>query len=240
MSTKSGFRNQRREASLARKVATYRFKAVGTCAVSLWDPTLDRSCCHNSSTGQVRSNSPQDIRLLQARGHWTYIREFRCAVWFSQFDFELLNINSACWGCQNSRFGQWEYISIRREDLFVRQTEDASSNAGSVFGMSGSKGLVAWSLYKIVGMPPQNLLVCHHKICWYATTKFVGMPPQKLLVCHHKMCWYATTKFVGMPPQNVLTCHHKMCWYATTKFVTSKWYFIVSPCILIHWMLHTN
>ena len=47
--------------------------------------------------------------------------------------------------------------------------------------------------------------------CWYATTKFVDMPPQNLLVCHHKNCWYATTKCVDMPPQNVLVCHHKIC-----------------------------
>jgi len=72
------------------KVATYRFKPAGTSAVPLWDPILDRSCYHNSSTGQVRSNSPQDIRLLQATGQWTYIRAFRSAFWFSQFGFKLL------------------------------------------------------------------------------------------------------------------------------------------------------
>ena len=157
MSTKSGFRNLRREASLGREVATYRFRAAGTRAVSSWAPILDRSCCHNSSTGKVRSNSPQDIRLLQAKGHWTYIRATRSAVCFSQFGFKLFKkLNSAYWGRHSSRFGQWEYFGIKREDLFVRQTEDASSNAGSVFGMSGSRGCVAWSIYKI--------LVCHNKI----------------------------------------------------------------------------
>jgi hypothetical protein len=81
---------ERTEASLGRTVATYRFKAAGTCAISSWDLILDRSCCHNSSTKKVRSNPPQDIRLLQTWGHWTYIRAFRRVVWFSQLGFKLL------------------------------------------------------------------------------------------------------------------------------------------------------
>jgi hypothetical protein len=44
-------------------------KVAATChSVSLWYRKCDRSCSHNSSNGRLRSNLPQDIRLLQAWG----------------------------------------------------------------------------------------------------------------------------------------------------------------------------
>ena len=48
----------------------------------------------------------------------------------------------------NSRFGQWEYFKIKREDFFVGQTVDANSNAGALSGTSEWDGRGARSLYK--------------------------------------------------------------------------------------------
>jgi len=41
------------------------------------------------------------------------------------------------WGEQNSHFDQRKYFNIRREDVFIVQAEDTSSNAGTVFQYDG-------------------------------------------------------------------------------------------------------
>ena len=72
-------------------------------------------------------------------------------VWLNQLVWTFQKLNSAYWRLQISRFSQWKYFSIRREDFLVGHTDDADWDArDTLFGRSEPGGRVAWSSYKIL------------------------------------------------------------------------------------------
>jgi hypothetical protein len=94
----------------------------------------------------LRSNTPQEVCLLQTWGCWKQIRAFPLAVWFSKLVRNFKKLNSACCSRQNSNFGQWEYFYIRKDYFSVEQAEDASSDAmWTRFGTPESEGRDMWS-----------------------------------------------------------------------------------------------
>jgi hypothetical protein len=81
---------------------------------------------HNSPKGKLRSKAPQEVCLLQVWSFWTQIRAFRLTVRFIKLVCAFRKWNSAYLGQKISSFDQWEYFSVWRDDLLVKQAEDAS------------------------------------------------------------------------------------------------------------------
>jgi len=99
---------------------------------------------------EVYSSPLQDFHLLQTWVRWTQIRAIHPAICFSQLVWNFKMLISDYWRRQNSRVGQWEYLSMRRVNFLVEQPADESSDSkNSLFGTSESGGRIIWSSYKI-------------------------------------------------------------------------------------------
>ena len=148
MFTKSGLRNLSTEGCFGGSLATYRCKtkrhvAVCLSVTSQTRPLLTVIIRPRESHVVMR---PKYIRILWDSARWTKIRAFftppNPSVWFSQLVWTFKKLNSSYLGRQHSRFGQWNYFSIRREDLFFcMQAEQVSSDARhTLFGTLGWGG----------------------------------------------------------------------------------------------------